>query len=154
MTLYHYTSWEHLRSILEDGEIKLTRSNLLKPVAPHLENGNFVDATDYYKPVVWLSSVLDFKKATGMGLAGGLFDKTEVAIAIQTPPMQQFFKWDRWAEKNGIETGWFEALKQTAPLWPTFYVTESPVKIDDNTTGIIFRPDIMAQLEQAGAIDE
>jgi len=144
MTLYHYTSISHLRQILEDGEIHLTASNLLKPIAPHIVNGNFVDETDSYKPVVWFTSMLDFSKAKGAGLEGSALDKTEAAIAVDLQS-QNFVKWETWAKRNRIKTSWFNALKRTAPLWETFYVTESPVKITDETR-IIFRPDILEQL--------
>lgn len=138
MKLYHYTSLEHLQQILNAGQINLTASNLLKPKAPHFKNGSFVDETDRYKPVVWFSSLLDFKKATDCGL----YDtKTEAAIQIDSPGKPLFRKWDNWARENNIEKEWFDALKKSAPLWRTFYITEKPVKIDENTR-IVFRPDI------------
>ena len=142
MILYHYTSREHLKEILKSREIKLTASNLLKPVKPAIINGKLSDVTDNYKPVVWLTSLLDFSKAIQAGLT---IEKTEAAIQIEMSPLQPFYKWADWAERNGIDKEWYQALKNTAPLWETFYITEYPLKITD-TTRIIFRPDIKAAL--------
>lgn len=145
MKLYHYTSLEALDKIIEDGEIKLTASNLLRPINPRIVNGVCVDETDSYKPVVWFSSLLDFGKAHLNGLTGSSIDKTQAAIQIETGILM-FHKWDEWAKRNHIENEWFNSLKATAPLWQTFYISESPVKITP-TTGIIIRPDILKQLQ-------
>ena len=145
LKLYHYTSLYHLQQILADGEIKTAPSNLLKPVNPKIVNGCLCDETDTYKPVVWLTSVLDFYQAEKVGLSGSVLDKTEAVIQITTTPLQMFYKWEKWAQQNKIDKNWFEALKNTAPGWEDFYVTETPIKIDDNCK-IIFRPDIMEKL--------
>jgi hypothetical protein len=131
----------HLEKILNDGVIKTTSSNLLRPKNPYIENGAVRDVTDSYKPVVWLSSILDFDKANGCGLSGSVVDKTQVAIAVEPKLPEVFHKWTEWAEKNNIEKTWYEELKRTAPLWDTFYVVEHPIKLTEET-GIIFRPDI------------
>ena len=143
MELYHYTSCENLQKILDSNQIKLTASNLLKPVKPQLINGTFADITDNYKPVVWFSSLLDFRKAVQAGLT---IEKTEAAIQIELPPLQKFYKWTDWAEQNNIDKAWYKRLKETAPLWETFYITEYPIKITDKAR-IIFRPDIMANFK-------
>lgn len=146
LTLYHYTSTMHLKQILADEEIKLTSSNLLPPINLRIVNGCAVSDTDSYKPVVWFSSVLDFNAAALCGLAGSIVDKTEVAIMVVIRPPMIAHKWAEWAATNNIDKEWFDKLKATAPAWKTFYITESPVKFDDNTR-IIFRPDIGAQLK-------
>lgn len=139
MLLYHYTSIENLKSILQCGEIKLTASNLLKPVNPEIINGRLTDETDKYMPVVWFTDLLDFDRANACGLYGSAADKTEAAIVINAD--KDFYKWDVWAEKNNIDAAWFNALKKAAPLWETFYITEHPAKITE-TARIILRPDI------------
>lgn len=139
MILFHYTSFSHLSEILEDGIIKTTNSNLLEPTNMHVENHVLVSDTDWYKPVVWFSSELDFENANNNGLGGGLMDKTEVAIAIDTTGPQMFYKWDEWAIRNNIQPRWFERLKRTGPNWRTWYISERPVQITD-TTRIIPRP--------------
>lgn len=136
--LYHYTSCEHLKEILNDKTIKLTASNLLRPLNPTLRNGVLADVTDSYKPVVWFTSLLDFKKAIQAGLT---IRKTEVAIMFDALPLQTVHKWTEWAERNNIEREWFDRLKVSAPLYDTFYITECPIKITERTK-IIFRPDI------------
>lgn len=151
MKLYHYTCLEWLHLILQDKEIKLTRGNLVPPINPRIVNGKLVDPTDSFKPVVWLTSLLDFSRAGETGITGGLLDKTEAAIEIDTAGPQMFYKWNEWAIANGIDGAWFEGLKKTAPQWKYFYVTESPVKITDNTR-VIFRPDIMRQMEHGETV--
>ena len=148
MKLYHYTSIDHLQQILTDNEIKLTCSNLLKPKNLKIVNEAFIDETDGYKPVVWFTSILDFDRAKQCGLVGGNSDKTEAAIEVDIPcpELQSVYKWDSWAKANNIDEEWFLALKTTAPLWNSFYISERPVKIDDRTE-IIFRPDIKKLLE-------
>ena len=144
MKLYHYTSREHLKKILEDGYIKTTSSNLLEPKAPCLtfrDDGTavFADpATDNYKPVVWLTDLLDFETATKHGLSEA---KTEAAIELEITCLTPVEKWTSWAERNGIDKAWYAALKKAAPLWRTFYVCEQAIPIDANTM-IAFRPDI------------
>ena len=145
MTYYHYTSLDHLREILDEKRIDLTASNLLRPVAPRIVNGTFADpATDNVKPVVWLASNLDFDVAINNGLP---YEKTEAVIAIQANRAISIIKWDKWAVANGIEKSWFNALKQTAQNWDNFYISEAPIPITE-TTGIIFRPDIMKQFNE------
>lgn len=145
MRLYHYTSLEHLKAILEDGEIKTTASNLLKPVNMRLENGTLISDTDYYKPVVWFTTVHDFQKAKGCGLEGGSADKTEVAVCVEMN--ERFQKWDVWANRNRINRAWFNTLKRTAPQWETFYISEQPIPTDENVS-IIFRPDIQERFQK------
>ena len=147
MRLYHYTSLYSLQKILKDGVLKTTCSNLLKPIKPHFKDGALVDITDSYKPVIWFTTVSDFQKAKGCGIIGGAYDKTEVAIAVEITA-QKFYKWTEWAKRNNIEKTWFEALKQTAPLWNTFYVTEKPIIIHPDNPEIIFRPDMYEELKK------
>lgn len=144
MKLYHYTSLEHLREILKSKEIKVSPSNLLCPVDPKLINGVLTDITDSYKPTVWLTTIADFGKALQMGLT---ITKTEALIQIEALPNITVYRWTEWAERNGIDKQWYNDLKATAPLYKTFYVSERPIKIT-NQTQIVFRPDIKAQLER------
>ena len=138
MKLYHYTNIDHLFQILKDGEIKVTRSNIVRPINPQVVNGKFIDQTDNIKPVVWFSSLEDFEAAKFSGMGA---HKTEVAIQVDTMGLQQFHKWDKWAIANGIDDKWFAILKRTAPAWEHFYITEAPVKITDSVR-IIPRPDL------------
>lgn len=146
LTLYHYTSRMHLRQILADQEIKLTGSNLIRPTNIRIVNGKAVSDADSYKPVVWFTSILDFKAAAFCGLEGSVIDKTEVAIMVVIRPPMIAHKWAEWAAANGIEQEWFNDLKATAPQWRNFYITEYPVRFDENTC-VIFRPDIAEKLE-------
>ena len=138
MKLYHYTSLGHLLQIFSNGQLKLTPSNLLRTKNIVIVNGEATDPTDKYKPVVWFTDLLDFDKAINCGLKSEI-DKTAVAIEIDTDNYSQSFeKWDKWAVKNGIDKYWFSILKKTAPQWKTFYITEKPVTLDEET-GIIYK---------------
>lgn len=144
MNLYHYTSCYHLNQILKDKVIKTAPSNLLKPVNPQIKNGSLIDdATDDYKPVVWFTTVSDFNTAIQAGLNKW---KTEVAIIIEAPILQNFMKWETWAINNKIDEQWFATLKETAPIWATFYISENPVTITDDIK-IVFRPDVYEALQ-------
>ena len=144
MFLYHYTCLEHLQQILAENCIKTSPSNLLRPKNPRMVNGSLVDITDSYKPVVWFTSLLDFEKASQAGLSGSNVDKTEAAICVNLLDAK---KWTIWAKNNNIEKSWFNALKESAPLWDSFYIVEHNIPIDKNTK-IIFRPDIMEEFNK------
>ena len=139
MKLYHYTSLNKLKKILNDKCIKTSPSNLLKPINPKIIDGVLKDKTDNYKPVVWFSNVFDFSRAKKMGLTASAEDKTEAAIIIDANDAQ---KWAVWATNNNIDKSWFYALKTTAPEWKSFYIIEHYVIITEETK-IVFRPDIM-----------
>ncbi len=132
--LYHYTNLAHLQEIIKDKKLKLSPSNLLKPVKPHFENGSFVDETDSYKPVVWFTSELlsgnqSYKMAKNNGLT---FEKTQGVIIVPTSMLGfTYAKWDEWAIANGIDRKWFQNLKDTAPGWKNFYISEKEVPITD-----------------------
>ena len=58
--LYHYTSRYHLKKIMESGYLKLTPSDLIKPVDLKIiryEDGHcsaVSEISDHVKPVVWM----------------------------------------------------------------------------------------------------
>lgn len=58
-TLFHYTNPYHLDEILASGKLKLTCSNLVRPVNGRMENHNFLSDTDGYRPVVWLTDSIE-----------------------------------------------------------------------------------------------
>lgn len=156
MPLYHYTSLYQLKLIMDAKQIDLCPSNLVRPDDWYMvEDANGIptvaDETDDFKPVVWLTNFLDFKRALKSGLNK---PKTECAIVVKNPDPACFVKWDKWAIANGIEKKWFNALKRTAPEWPSFYVTEKPIVITNEGTGVIFRPDIRKALDIDDLDDE
>jgi len=138
--LYHYTSLYHLRQILKDGRIRVTCSNLKEPVNLRVVNGSLISDTDDYKPVVWLSDKLDFMTAEDNGLKGSTVDKTECVLVIPFDATK-YQRWNTWSKKNHMEAAWKNRLKQVAPGWPTWYVSEEEIPINDNVR-IIIRPDL------------
>lgn len=150
MKLYHYTSVYQLGLIMQSREIRLSPSNLMRPKNPRLVDidgiQTFIDETDTIKPVVWLTTFLDFDRAVECGVSEG---KTECAIVIDDADKNVFKKWDKWAIANGIEKAWFNTLKQTAPLWRSFYVSEQPIVIPEKGIPVLFRPDVAEKLDLA-----
>ena len=69
--LYHYTSRMQAEQIIKSGYLKLTPSNLIKPIDARIvkhEDGTFgvvSEISDPVKPVVWLT---DSEDASRMGL--------------------------------------------------------------------------------------
>ncbi len=128
MTLYHYTTLQHYLEIVVAGQINTTHSELLRPVSIHLnDEGNaWVDeATDNYKPVVWLTSNPNAVSEDYGNYDTATVSKTEVRIAIKR--RHGMFLWSAWAKQNRIETSWFESLKNNMPDWKSVYVCEKPI---------------------------
>ena len=93
--LYHYTCKEYVESILEEG-LRLTVSNLLKPVNMRVVNGCLVSDTDGYKPVVWFSDSISPEKN---GLDGSRFNKKEIRVTVEKTDEYKY--WDLWSKRVG-----------------------------------------------------
>lgn len=131
VTLYHYTTKEHYKEILETGSLHLTPSNLIKPKHLHLdaEKGAYVDETDEYRPVVWLTSD-NGASATSLGnFQDPHGKKTDVRISIAKA--RDMHPWYRWAQENGIDRFWFKSLKRAASGWRSFYVCEREIPVSE-----------------------
>ena len=131
--LYHYTSRYQAEQIIQSGYLKLTPSNLIKPVDLRLvryEDGNYgmvSDISDPIKPVVWLTDSLD---VSGHGLEAFNAPNFKKRIRI-TVPMKDSYKW--WvtqAEKNRMNKKWFKAFTY-GKRYGTWYVSEDPIMLDD-----------------------
>ncbi|MCR5390202.1 MAG: hypothetical protein K6E77_05565 [Lachnospiraceae bacterium] len=155
MKLYHFTSETHLKEIIKSGYIKLSPSNLERPINERVDKENMrtVADNDDVRPVVWLTSTPVIKgdetgvyniddakrKAIDQALADGkitkeqyeilIESKTSVRIAVEKT--QDMFRWTRWAEENGIESKWFKALKQAAADYGNFYVCEREIPVGE-----------------------
>lgn len=109
--LYHYTAPLRWKQIKKSGYLKLTPSNLKKPVNPKivtLPDGtkSIVDETDDYKPVVWLT---DSEVPSNMGLSGpqGQRDKEKIQIAIEYNKEKHHW-WATWSDRNRIDKKMFK----------------------------------------------
>ena len=132
MILYHYTTLQHYLEIVVAGQINTTHSELLRPVNIHLngEGTAWVDeATDNYKPVVWLTSHPNASSEDYGSSDTTMISKTEARIAIKR--RHGMFLWSAWAKQNHIETSWFESLKNSMPDWKNVYVCEKPIPTSD-----------------------
>lgn len=136
--LYHYTSLYHLDTILEEGYLKLTPSNLREPKNPRIENHKLVSDSDNIKPVVWLTSTrYSDKTADTTGLSGSVVDKTEVCFVINN--VSNCKHWKTWAFDLNIELGWFKLITKGYD-YKDWYISEKIIPIKDTT--IIFKDTI------------
>lgn len=110
--LYHYTSTFHLPQIFQSKFLKLTESNLR------------LDKT-MYKPVVWLTTVLE---PTGQGLEGSIVDKTEVRITVEHKEKYKY--WKVWSRKNKIPKIWADSLERNQKP-ETWWVSTEEIPFED-----------------------
>lgn len=129
MILYHYTTFRHFLGILQAGQINTTHSELLMPVSLHVneEGTAFVDeATDDYKPVVWLTSNPHADPEETMATKDTR-SESKVAVRIGIERRNGMYLWEPWAKRNGMERSWMDSLKKAMPEWPNVYVYEKPI---------------------------
>lgn len=127
--LYHFTDSLRLGFIMEDGYLKLTPSSLLKPVSIHVERDergilSYVDETDSYKPVVWLTSI---ENAKGGDL--GIHNlKCTIRIALEEKPEYRYYP--VWARENKMKTNWFKSFTRDK-RFGSWYVCEKTIPVSD-----------------------
>lgn len=100
LTLYHFTTKAHLDSILSDGFLRTTESNL---------SGRREHAGP---DVVWLTSNPDPVQHRGWGWRGpnaGVISKTEVRFTVEIP-MRDAHRWWDWSARRGIDRVWAQRL--------------------------------------------
>lgn len=122
--LYHYTCKEYVESILEEG-LRLTISNLLKPVNMRVVNGCLVSDTDGYKPVVWFSDSISPEKN---GLDGSRFNKKEIRVTVEKTDEYKY--WDLWSKRYYMDKRWKAALTD-GYHYKSWFVIERPVSVDE-----------------------
>lgn len=128
-TLFHYTNLAHLPEIFASGKLKLTNSNLVRPVNGRIENNSFVSDSDNYRPVVWLT---DSISPLGHGIdQPGIMeerDKTRIRIEVAVTPELHIRKWMDWADENSMDPEWRAALTNRK-AYKTWYVTEEEIPL-------------------------
>jgi len=129
--LYHYTSYHHLLEIVASGKLKLTNSNLLEPVNLRIENGNAVSDTDWYKPVVWLTS-REAPTEIGVYFADMPMppehDKRRIRITIPNTVLLGIRPWNQWATQNHMNRDWRRALTKGMDS-SSWYITEQEIPL-------------------------
>lgn len=131
--LYHYTSRYQVEQIIKSGYLKLTPSNLIKPVdlkKVRLEDGNYeyVSAiSDPVKPVVWLTDSLDTE---GHGIENPQDPNFKKRIRITIPMKDSYKWWLTWAEKNRMNKNWFKAFT-CGKRYGTWYVSEEVITLNE-----------------------
>jgi hypothetical protein len=101
MILYHFTSMIHLPSIMKDGHLKLTESNIGSPSPKMRPHG-----THRGPDVVWLTEEPHPTKTNidAMGTPKG-----EVRITVEIP-QSDLYRWNSWAPAFGIQPDWYDLL--------------------------------------------
>lgn len=139
--LYHYTTKVYLDSILSEGHLRLSESNLT--------NWSKVpfDAVAYdqgklklYKPVVWMTELEGVELKKSLGLISK-YDKTEIKITIKK--QAHYRKYRDWAFRNNIDKEWYRQITQGYAS-NTWWVSDRTislneiVKIENRYTGEIY----------------
>ncbi|MGN0318300.1 MAG: hypothetical protein ACI4E1_10270 [Lachnospira sp.] len=131
--LYHYTSRYQAEQIIQSGYLKLTPSNLIKPVDLRLvryEDGYYgmvSDISDPVKPVVWLTDSLDM---SGHNLECPNNPNFKKRIRITVPMKDSYKWWVTWAERNRMNKKWFRDFTY-GKRYGTWYVSEQIITLDD-----------------------
>ena len=128
-TLFHYTNPVHLGEILASGKLKLTCSNLVRPVNGRMEDHNFVSDTDGYRPVVWLTDSIS-PYGHGIDQEGIMTerDKARIRIEVAVTPDLHIQKWMDWADENNMDPEWRAAITHRT-AFKTWYITEQEIPI-------------------------
>lgn len=127
--LYHYTAMLRWEQIQKSGYLKLTPSNLLKPKnvkRVKLEDGtySYVDETDSFKPVVWLTSD-ESPQNHAMDKM-----KEEIQIAILYDKSKHHW-WIDWKDKNRMDKNWFKKLTCHGERYGSWYVCEEIIPLSE-----------------------
>lgn len=131
--LYHYTSRYQVEQIIESGYLKLTPSNLIKPVdlrRVKYEDGNYgmvSEISDHIKPVVWMTDSLDM---SGHNLECPNNPNLKKGVRITVPMKESYKWWVTWAERNRMNKSWFKAFTH-GTRYGTWYVSEEPITLAD-----------------------
>lgn len=124
--LYHYTTSKWVASIIEDGFLKLTESNLKDLRKSNWDQVAYNQGTlKLYRPVVWMTD-LDTPDSHNLGLISPV-DKCEVKITIKK--QQHFKKWLVWSRKNNINKEWALILEKGRKP-KNWWISEIRVKMD------------------------
>lgn len=137
--LYHFTSLSHLHSIMSDGYLKLTPSNLQEPINLRFdfEKMAYIADNDDHKPVVWLTKNPEVE-IYGNGLIEA---KTVIKITIAKKP--KYKTWESFAIQNCADPEYKKFLEEDRNPWD-WYVSEKiiPVsefiKVENTQTGEIY----------------
>lgn len=146
--VYHYTSLNNMKEILESGALKLTPSNLLEPKDMHPGINQFghqdmISETDSYKPVVWLTDS-DSPERHGIEPPQSLppeLDKKRVRFVLEKKP--DYLWWHTWSDKNRINKKYKKRLT-LGMAYGSWYICEHEIPlsdilyIEDLQTGEIF----------------
>lgn len=125
MILYHLTCEWHLETILRDGFLKVTESNILP--------------TGAGPRVCWLTVNPEPRQEwQRLNRGMGATDKSVVRFTVEVKTAHH---WPRWARRQGIRGWWYHALAESGGNPEEWYVTDRPVyrrdwrRIENTQTG-------------------
>ena len=119
--VYHYTDRYRLLKILNAGYLKLSESNLQKPI-------NMADArpkpdSELYKPVVWMTRS-NTPQGNGLELFG-TNQKHEIRITLRK--RDHYEPWVLWSRNNRINKSWAKRLESVGNPY-NWYISDSKTK--------------------------
>lgn len=128
MVLYHLTCEWHLETILRDGFLKVTESNI---------------GPDGSGPrVCWLTTcpepVQRWQVPARMLQIVDAWDKSRIRFTVD---VKSAHPWSRWSRRQGIPRWWYNALTDSGGNPDEWYVTDRPVyrrdwrRVENTQTG-------------------
>jgi len=128
MKLFHFTCNAHWPSILQQGLLRPTESNI------HMRHPH------YGPDVVWLTTCpeshqpwmhslsVDLVLGVRARTPGDYIDKGRIRLLVE---VETAHHWPRWSREHGIKKRWYRALAHTGGDPLTWYVSETPVYTRD-----------------------
>lgn len=126
--LFHYTTGAYLESILNEGYLRLSESNLTNWSKVQFDQVAYDQGKlKLYKPVVWMTELEEVELKNSLGLFSK-YDKTEIKITIKK--QAHYKKYRDWAFKNNIDKNWYRRLTQGFAS-NTWWVSDRIIPLDD-----------------------
>lgn len=134
MQLYHYTRKEWADSIVRDGVILPTESNVR------------LDRPHAGPDVVWLTATDDW--SVDHGGQSEWNGKLECRFVVE---VDDAMRWTSWCIKENVSNRIQRGMRASAADWPNFYVVERPI-LANEIVGLEFNPNHRSGLHRLMAL--